>query len=168
MFFTVWMMRSPRSADRLQSSAGLAATGVNISARYCGASPFIALNDKIPILKSIHCLIGSQCRSSRSTGTTLPRLDTPPKSRAAAFWTDCKRCMSHNGSPAISELPRLHDTNEWGWSFNSQHRKQEYQRKKSVPNSKHGKINSVPDESIKQLSPCQFNSSKKKTPQPKG
>ena len=112
VFFTVWM-RSPRSADRLRCSAGLAETGVNIFTRYCDASPFIALNDKTLLLKSIHCLIGSQCRSSRSIYTTLPRLDTPPKRRAAVFLTDCKCWMSHNGSPAISELQqsRRHDTN---------------------------------------------------------
>ena len=94
MFFTVWMMWSPRSADRLRHSAGLAATGVNISTRYYGASPFFALIDKIPILKSIRCLIRSQCRSFSSTGTTLPRLDTPLNRRAAAFWTDCNTTLT--------------------------------------------------------------------------
>ena len=101
MVFTVWIMRSSRFADRLRCSAGLAATGLNISTRYCGASPFIALNDKTPILRSIRCLIGSQCRSSRSTEITQLRLETPPNRRAAASRTDCKRCRSHNGSCQI-------------------------------------------------------------------
>ena len=79
------MMRSPRSADRLRRSAALVATRVNIFTRYGGTSPFIALNDKTPILKSIRCLIGSQCRSFRCTGTTLPRFNTPPKQQCSGL-----------------------------------------------------------------------------------
>ena len=59
---------------------------------YDGASPFRALKTKSKLLKSILNLTGNQCSSIRA-GVMWSRFLFPVMSRAAAFWTICKREM---------------------------------------------------------------------------
>ena len=73
------------------------------SAKYEGANPLRALKTKSRVLKSILKRTGSQCSLMRA-GVICWRLRVPVMSRAAAFWTICKRDMADWGKPRYKEL----------------------------------------------------------------
>ena len=81
----------PWSADRLRQSDSTAATGVIISQRYGGAAPCRHLNTFVQILKSIRCLMGSQCRTSRISSEIESNFLLSITKRAAERNTDWRK-----------------------------------------------------------------------------
>jgi len=78
---------------------GMPASGRQRSLKYAGARPWMHFHTSTAILKSIRSLIRSQW-SSLKTEVMCSRRGVPLTRRAAAFWTDCRRCRWTSATPA--------------------------------------------------------------------
>ena len=81
------------------------------SARYEGVSPCSDLKTNIASLKMTRSFTGNQCKRDR-TGEMWSHRLVPVRSRAAAFWIDCRRrnslqSVSYCGNPGRIQTAHL-------------------------------------------------------------